>query len=323
MQKYGKTLNIDRFSPIFYTFAEEFNKYMKYLQTIFNITDKNGLKINEANLLQTAKDLLCAIVGNDGYEAFEDNGDTVTGYVQKGLYDEKDLRESIETFPLENVQISYATTDSEDKNWNASWEEHGFEPITIDGKCIVHDTMNLPPYIPEGAMEVTIDTKQAFGTGRHETTAMVISELLDIDLKGKNVLDCGCGTGILSIVAAKAGAANVTGYDIDEWSVENTRHNCTINGTTNVNVLHGDAKIINGLDKKFDIVTANINRNILLADMDTFKQALAKNGILILSGFYTDDAKMLTDKAGNLGMELKKQTSKNDWCALVFENKKG
>ena len=222
---------------------------MKYIQAIFNVTC-------DAATLQAAKDLLCALAGNAGFEAFEDDGATVTGYAQKELFSEDVLSETLRQFPIDGVEISYSIADAEDKNWNSAWEEHGFEPITIDGRCVVHDTMHLPDSIPDGAMEVTIDTKQAFGTGNHETTAMIISRLLATDLTGKSVLDCGCGTGILSIVAAKAGAKSVTGYDIDEWSVENTTHNCAINGTPNVRVVKGDASVIKGLDVKFNVVLA-------------------------------------------------------------------
>ena len=286
---------------------------MKYIQAIFTVTCDTAT-------LQTAKDLLCALAGEAGFEAFEDHGTTVTGYAQKELFSDEILNGTLRPFPIDGVEISYSIADAEYKNWNSAWEEQGFAPITIDGRCVVHDTQHLPDSIPDGAFDVTIDTKQAFGTGNHETTAMIISRLLDTDLKDKSVLDCGCGTGILSIVAAKAGAESVTGYDIDEWSVENTMHNCAINGITNVRAMKGDASVINEFDRKFDIVMANINRNILLADMPAFKQAMAEGGTLILSGFYAADADMLAAKAETLGLKETKRAVKNDWCMLVFEN---
>ena len=288
---------------------------MKYIQAIFTVTCDTAT-------LQTAKDLLCALAGEAGFEAFEDHGTTVTGYAQKELFSDEILNGTLRPFPIDGVEISYSIADAEYKNWNSAWEEQGFAPITIDGRCVVHDTQHLPDSIPDGAFDVTIDTKQAFGTGNHETTAMIISRLLDTDLKDKSVLDCGCGTGILSIVAAKAGAESVTGYDIDEWSVENTMHNCAINGITNVRAMKGDASVINEFDRKFDIVMANINRNILLADMPAFKQAMAEDGTLILSGFYEADADMLTAKAETLGLKETKRAVKNNWCMLVFKNTK-
>ena len=157
------------------------------------------------------------------------------------------------------------------------------------------------------------------GTGGHETTYMIVSELLDNDINGLQVLDCGCGTGILSIVSAKLGAKNVTGYDIDEWSTENTKHNCIINGITNVSILHGNANVINTLETEFDIVLANINRNILLNDMPQFKHAMRDGAKLILSGFYEKDAEMLINKAEELKLKLDKKKTKNDWCMLVFK----
>jgi len=148
---------------------------------------------------------------------------------------------------------------------------------------------------------------------------MIVSELFNTKIQEKNVLDCGCGTGILSIVSAKLGAQGVTAYDIDDWSVENTRHNCSLNGVSNIDIKHGDASLLNTIDKKFDIVLANINRNILLADMAAFRNAMADGGILLLSGFYTQDAYLLINHAKELNLSLTKQTTKNDWCMLRFE----
>lgn len=219
---------------------------------------------------------------------------------------------------MENIKITYKIEEAEDKNWNETWEEKGFEPIVVNNKCVIHDTMHNNTG-NGNLIDITIDAKQAFGTGGHETTYMMVSELLDNDINGLQVLDCGCGTGILSIVSAKLGAKNVTGYDIDEWSTENTKHNCIINGITNVSILHGNANVINTLETEFDIVLANINRNILLNDMPQFKHAMRDGAKLILSGFYEKDAEMLINKAEELKLKLDKKKTKNDWCMLVFK----
>ena len=168
-------------------------------------------------------------------------------------------------------------------------------------------------------IKLGIQARNAFGTGTHETTQMIVGALLDIDLKGKRVLDCGCGTGILAITALKCGAADAVAYDIDEWSTENTRHNAEINGVADrIEVFEGNANVLSHISGVFDVVVANINRNILLADMPAFKEVMAHGGTLILSGFYEDDVPLLVEKAETLGLSLKEKKEEGEWRMVIL-----
>ena len=286
---------------------------MKYQSAIFvaKIDDSTDIE------LHTAYELVAAMAGEAGFESFETEGDTLVGYVQEALFDKEALDEALSQFPIEGVSVSYTLHDVEDKDWNADWENNGFEPIDIDGRCVIHDTLHPTSEHPD-VMDVVIDAKMAFGTGCHATTRMMVRALLDLDLGGKRVLDCGCGTGILGIVAAKAGAAEVVGYDIDEWSVENTRHNARLNNVDNLEALTGDIKVLSHVDGLFDVVVANINRNILLNDMSELREVMASDGMLIISGFYESDAGQLIACAQGLGLSVITTSSVGDWASLVF-----
>ncbi len=286
---------------------------MKYQSAIFvaKIDDSTGIDMH------TTYELVAAMAGEAGFESFETEGDTLVGYVQEALFDKEALDEALSQFPIEGVSVSYTLHDVEDKDWNADWENNGFEPIDIDGRCVIHDTLHPTPALA-GAMDVVIDAKMAFGTGCHATTRMMVRALLNNDLRGKRVLDCGCGTGILGIVAAKAGAAEVVGYDIDEWSVENTRHNARLNHVDNLEALTGDIKVLSHVDGLFDVVVANINRNILLNDMPELREVMASESLLIISGFYESDAGQLIACAQGLGLSVITTSSDGDWSSLVF-----
>lgn len=293
---------------------------MKYLKAEFRIAHKGGNDIEDMALLQIAKDILCEYAGDAGFESFEEDGNFLIGYVQEGLLNKSILDENISNLPISGISISYTINQIDDVNWNKTWEEEGFEPIVIKDKCIIHDTLHNKEHVGNNYIDITIDVKQAFGTGTHETTAMIISELLDMNLNNKSVLDCGCGTGILSIVASKSDANTIVGYDIDEWSVKNTIHNCMLNNVNNVKAILGDANALNSIDTKFDIVVANINRNILLADMPMYVNKMNQGAILLLSGFYVQDADKLITKAESLGLKLVGKSELSTWCMLKFTN---
>lgn len=284
---------------------------MKYYQAIFTINPDS----------KDARDILSALAGEAGFESFEDADGGLKGYVQVDNFDKEALDTSIENFPLEGVKISYDITEADDEDWNSAWEDQGFEPILIDGKCVIYDARDKERIDADHSMpqlKIGIEARQAFGTGNHETTQMMVSTLLGMDLKGKHVLDCGCGTGILGIVAAKCGAEEVVGYDIDDWSVRNARHNAEINGVS-LEVFEGDKGVLSHISGVFDIVLANINRNILLADMDAFCDVMSKEALLVVSGFYDEDVDVLVDKARSLSLALVSRKEKDHWTCLAFK----
>lgn len=293
---------------------------MEYLQAEFTITCPDGL-------LQTARDLLADAAATSGFESFEDTDNGMRGYVQASLFNEDELISQLNYFPLDDTNITYKISQAENKDWNKTWEDNGFEPIDIDnGKMVVVDAKNSDNLsLPMTSKVIKIDAKLAFGTGTHETTQMIISTLLNLDeskampLKGTRVLDCGCGTGILGIAASMLGASEVISYDIDEWSVTNTSHNAKLNNVNNVTALLGDASVIETIEGQFNIVLANINRNILLQDMPAMRSKMTQGAILILSGFYEDDIPLLVEKANELGLDLMSRKAKGDWRCLVFK----
>lgn len=285
---------------------------MKYLVAEFKIECQDGM-------IQIARDLLTDALGEAGFETFEDTEDGIKGYVQESLFDENAMNDVISNFMLPDVSISANIQEAEYKNWNEEWEEAGFERININDSITIYDARHDDGNGIASGISIGIETKQAFGTGTHETTRMIVSTLLNIELKGKRVLDCGCGTGILGIAASKLGASEVVGYDIDEWSSENAIHNAELNGVGNMKVMLGDASVLKSVEGKFDVVLANINRNILLADMPAFVSVMADESLLILSGFYASDVDLLIEKASSLGLSKIDSKSDSEWTCLVLK----
>lgn len=285
---------------------------MKYLVAEFKIECQDGM-------IQIARDLLTDALGEAGFETFEDTEDGIKGYVQESLFDENAMNDVISNFMLPDVTINANIQEAEYKNWNEEWEEAGFERININDSITIYDARHDDGNGIASGISIGIETKQAFGTGTHETTRMIVSTLLNIDIKGKRVLDCGCGTGILGIAASKLGASEVVGYDIDEWSSENGIHNAELNGVGNMKVMLGDASVLKSVEGKFDVVLANINRNILLADMPAFVSVMADDSLLILSGFYASDVDLLIEKASSLGLSKIDSKSDSEWTCLVLK----
>lgn len=275
-------------------------------------------------LLQPARELLSAAACEAGFEAFEDTDNGIAGYVQRQLYDKEALDAAIADYMPEGTQVTYNIEEVPDQDWNQDWEDQGFEPIGVSDHLVIYDAKHTDMSMfagDDGVMRIFIEARNAFGTGTHQTTRMILRRLLGMDLTGKSVLDCGCGTGILGIVASRLGANRVLGYDIDEWSSENAKHNAALNGVDNLDVLLGDASVLDGVKEEFDVVIANINRNILLNDMTAFRSHLKTGGRLILSGFYETDVPMLEQAAQSNGLTIIDVVTDGEWACAMFECK--
>ena len=276
----------------------------------------------EAELMQPARELLSAAACEAGFEAFEDTDDGLLGYVQRQMYDKEALDAAIADYMPEGAAVSYAVEEVPDQNWNQGWEDEGFEPIGVSDNLVIYDAKHTDREMfagDDGVMRIFIEACNAFGTGTHQTTRMILRRLLAMDVQGKSVLDCGCGTGILGITASRLGADPVLGYDIDEWSADNAQHNAALNGVENMSVMLGDASVLNNVAECFDVVIANINRNILIADMPAFRAHMKQGAQLILSGFYEADVPMIEAAAKEHGLSLCDVVTDEEWACALFK----
>ena len=255
-------------------------------------------------------------LGDAGFESFLNEDSVLKAYIQQSIYNEKTLKDTLKNFPIDVDVIKYTYSEAEDKNWNEEWEKNFFQPIIIGTQCAIHSTFHKD--IPKVDYDIIINPQMAFGTGHHETTSLIINELLKTDLKDKAVLDMGCGTSILAILAHKRGAHPITAIDIDSWCVENSKDNCELNGIKDINIKLGNADILSQ-EKPFDLIIANINRNILLNDMEKYCEVLNEGGTLLMSGFYTQDISILEEKAKALRMKTIRTNSKNYWACLIVQ----
>ena len=279
-----------------------------------------------------AADVLSAMLAEIGFESFSQTEDCLLAYVQQSAWSEEAMRQTVQDFPLPDVSISYVCSEAPDEDWNQVWEEEGFQPVVVGEEVVVHDVKHTD--VPRAKYDILITPRMAFGTGSHQTTRLILSTLAHLDLEGKHVIDAGTGTGILAIMAIKCGAASVFAYDIDEWSVENTKDNLLLNHIAYrdyrnyrdyrdyrgaaVVLAHGDSSVLEG-QAKADLLIANINRNILLQDLPRFASAVKKGGRMILSGFYLSDVPVLAEASARHGFSLLRTESDEDWAMLLFE----
>lgn len=265
----------------------------------------------EVNPLQPASDILIAELGEAGFESFVENNKGVLAYIQKNDWREGIL-ESVEILGNENFNIAFQLKEIEQENWNATWEEN-FNPIQVGNQCVVRAPFHEKPSVE---FDIIIEPKMSFGTGHHETTHMMLQHILDHDFAEKSVLDMGSGTGVLAILAAMKGAKNIDAIDIDNWCYLNAKENVSRNDCEHINVYEGDSGLLT--NQKYDVIIANINRNILITDVPKYVKCLKANGVLFLSGFYTEDIPMITAKCAEGSLKFEKNLKKNNWVAVKY-----
>ena len=277
---------------------------MKYIEVNFNITPTS----------ETANDVLAAQLAEIGFESFVEQQEGISAYVPIDEFSVDIINYLIGDFILD-VNITFSFKEMEDKNWNEEWENNFFKPIVFEDKCVVHSSFHKP----EGEFEydILIDPKMAFGTGHHQTTGLILKEMLNMDFKNKTVLDMGCGTAVLAILASMMGSGDVVAIDIDEWAYNNAVENVALNNINNVRVELGGAELLG--NQSFDIIIANINRNILLRDIPHYANVLNPEGILMLSGFYEEDIPALRVVCTNHKIELKKSANQDKWAAMICQ----
>jgi ribosomal protein L11 methyltransferase len=261
---------------------------------------------------ELGSEILVAELGEKPFESFIETEFGVTAYIQKELWT-ADILEDIYILNSPEFVISYQIEEIEQVNWNEEWEKN-FEPIDVDGKCHVR-----APFHPktDAEFDIIIEPKMSFGTGHHETTHMVIQHILETDLVGKKTLDMGCGTAILAILAEMKGAKPIDAIDIDNWCYLNSIENAERNNCQHISVYEGDASLL--IDQKYDVIIANINRNILLNDMHRYVNCLNQNGLLFLSGFYQDDIPAIDECCQKFGLKLEKTLERNNWVSLKYQ----
>ena len=271
------------------------------------------IKITPINTV--INDLLAADLAEIGFESFSECEDGMLAFVSAAQYVEDTLKNCI---PAEmfGSTLEYSSKSIPGQNWNEEWEKNYFQPIVIGTDCVIHSSFHKD--IPEARYDILIDPKMAFGTGHHETTSLMLEALLKLDVMGKSFLDMGCGTAVLAILASMKGAVNVLGIDIDQWAINNALENIQLNNSPAIEILTGGAELL-VFTAPFDIIFANINRNILLADMAAYTAKMVEGSLLFMSGFYETDLPLIREKAESLGLTYVNHDTKNNWVAVRFE----
>lgn len=288
---------------------------IKFAEKKTTMNDYTKVKFAVIPNEEVATDVLAALLADVGFESFVPEEEGLSAYVPQALYSADAVAEIVAAFPLEGFEISYDSEFIEGEDWNAEWEKNYFQPIVLGEECVIHSTFHAD--VPKARYDILIDPKMAFGTGYHQTTCHMLRAILASDMNGKSVLDMGCGTALLAILARKHGATNVVAIDIDEFAYENAKENILLNNTPDIEVRLGGSDAIKANDD-FDFVIANINRNILLADMVNYISCMHAGSELFISGFYTEDMELLKEEASRLGLRYIDYAEDNRWAMMRF-----
>ncbi len=261
-------------------------------------------------------EMLTALLAEIGFESFVEEENSLLSYIPEQVFDENVLKDFFEnSFP--SLAEVYSWKKIPQTNWNAVWESN-YDPVFIDNKVCIRAPFHPKPENME--LDLIIEPKMSFGTAHHPTTAQMIQLMLEEDFENKQVLDMGCGTAVLAIIASKKGCFHVDAIDIDEWSCENSEENAQRNNCDNIAVFQGDASFLNENTKsKYDIILANINKNILLRDLSIYENSLKAGGLIFMSGFYESDLNDIDSTCKQLNMKLQKQSVSKDWCAAIWQ----
>ena len=260
----------------------------------------------------TSTDVLAAMLCDVEFESFVPDESGLTAYVKRELYNEAAIADIVTSFPLQ-VQINWRAEVIEGQDWNSEWEKNYFQPIVVGDKCVIHSSFHID--IPKVEYDIVIDPKMAFGTGHHATTSLIIRQLLEMSLDGLSVMDMGTGTGILAILSAMRGAGKVSAIEIDEFAYVNAVDNVKINGEPQINVMLGDASLLAN-EEPVDVFIANINRNIITADIAEYAKTLKSGGIMLLSGFYEEDVDVIMSQARLHSLDYQSHTVQDRWTCL-------
>lgn len=263
------------------------------------------------------REILVAELGAIGFESFTESEEVVEAYIPTVAFSPEALQDLFSP-SFTAFQFSFTSEIIPDQNWNEVWEKNYFKPLMVSERCLVRAPFHTE-YPANAEYEIVIEPGMAFGTGNHETTSLMIAEILKEDLEGKKVLDMGCGTGILSILASMRGAETITAIDIDGWAVKSTLENAAYNQVYNIEVVEGGTDVLR--DQTYDFILANIHRNVLLNDMPQYCKALNRGAELIMSGIYTGDLVLIKERAAQLGLQYKRVSENNGWVAVAFISK--
>ena len=277
------------------------------------MNDYTEVRVDFSPCSEDLTDIAAALLADAGFETFVPDAAGLTAYIPASKYTPA-LRQTLDTPIFTDVDVTWNAKLIEGQDWNSEWEKHYFKPIVIEGRCVIHSSFHTD--VPSAEFDIVIDPKMAFGTGHHSTTTLILQQLLQLPLEGKAVIDMGTGTGILAILARMRGASPVSGIEIDLPAWENAIDNCRLNGCEEITMLHGDASALSQIGYAADLLLANINRNVITADIPDYAKKLKPGATVLLSGFYVHDIPIVSEAAEKAGLETMGHTELNAWACV-------